>query len=79
MALTRLHEATLAVLEQCRHRPDTHKRVAHLHRLQGELAHMRAGDRGAAIRERMGLSRSGYYKLLRLAKSLQTSVDSFSV
>lgn len=74
--VARILEAEAQSLE---HRPLTRERLAHLQRLERQLAHLPAGERAAAIRERMGISRSGYYKLRALALSPRTNVDSRAV
>lgn len=74
--LNQLHGEALAVLEQYGHRPGTRRRAERLRGLEHQLASMATGERVAAIRARMGLSRSGYYKLRRIALSLRTNVDS---
>jgi hypothetical protein len=61
--LGRIHAETLAGLKQLRRRPGTHGRIAHLRKLEAQLADMPAGERAAAIQERMGISRSRYYQI----------------
>lgn len=56
-----------------------HPRLNQLRRLERQLAHMTPGDRAAAIRERMGLSKSGYYKLRGMDSQSTKKVDSSAV
>jgi hypothetical protein len=62
-----LHAAALRMLEEASHRPATLARAARLRQLERQLAYLDPGERAFAIRERMGLSKSGYYKLRGLA------------
>jgi len=48
------------------HKPETLARAERVRQLLHQMAHMTPGDQAAAIRERMGLARSTYYKLRRL-------------
>ena len=52
-----------------------HPRLNQLRRLERQLAHMAPGERAAAIRERMGLSKSGYYKLRAMDSQSTKKVD----
>lgn len=65
-----------AAVEALEHRQETRERLAKLRRLERQLAHLSPGERAAAIRQRMGISRSGYYKLRALALSPRANVDS---
>ena len=56
-----------------------HPRLSQLRRLERQLAHMAPGDRAAAIRERMGLSKSAYYKLRAMDSQSPKKVDSRAV
>jgi len=48
------------------YKPETIARAERVRQLLRQMAHMAPGDRAAAIRERMGLARSTYYKLRKL-------------
>jgi hypothetical protein len=57
-----LHEQALRALDNT-HRPDTIARGIRIRQLERQMIHMQPGERAAAIRERMGIGRSNYYKL----------------
>lgn len=73
-----LHEQAVRMLEE-QHRPATVARIERLRRLEQQMARMAPGERASAIRVRMRLSKSGYYKLRQIAVSPRTNVDSEAV
>jgi hypothetical protein len=48
------------------HKPATLVRAERIRLLETQMAHMQPGERAAAIRERMDIARSTYYKLRKL-------------
>jgi hypothetical protein len=60
-----LHEQALRTLYSTP-KPTTVARAARIRQLEGQMAHMEPGERAAAIRERLGLGRSAYYKLRKI-------------
>ena len=60
-----LHEQALRTLGNT-HTPGTIARAARIRQLERQMIHMQPGERAAAIRERMGIGRSTYYKLRQL-------------
>jgi len=74
-----MHREALKALEQFdnRHRPTTEKRMARIGALERDtqVCGMDAGERARYIQSRMGLSRSGYYKLRKLLRESTKLVD----
>jgi hypothetical protein len=64
------------VMQVLEHRPRTRERLARLERLERQLAHLPPGERAAAIRERMGLSKTAYYRLRGACASPGSKRDS---
>lgn len=64
------------VMQALEHRPQTLERLAQLRRLERQLSHMPPGKRAAAIRERMGLSKTAYYRLRAVCASPASDRDS---
>jgi hypothetical protein len=64
-AVSELPAMLAEVVQALEHRPHTRERVAHVERLERQLAHLPAGERAAAIQTRMGLSKATYYRLRR--------------
>jgi hypothetical protein len=62
MRICALHEQALRALYST-HKPATIARAARIRQLESQMIHMEPGERAAAIRERMGIARSTYYKL----------------
>jgi len=48
------------------HKPRTLARAERIRQLERQMSHMQPGERATAIRERMGLGRSAYYKLRKI-------------
>jgi hypothetical protein len=60
-------EEGLAGLLLLERRGETHRSIAHLRKLESQLAHMPPGELASAIQVRMRISRTRYYELRNLS------------